>query len=75
MFEATDIREWRGHDVVDAEGRKIGELEAIYVTPAPTSQRSLPSRSGCLPGTGSHSCRWTRRQSVPGTSGSASTGS
>jgi hypothetical protein len=31
MFEATDIREWRGHDVVDAEGRKIGELEAVYV--------------------------------------------
>jgi PRC-barrel domain protein len=31
MFEATDIREWRGHDVVDAEGHKIGELEAIYV--------------------------------------------
>ena len=31
MFEATDIREWRGHDVVDAEGRKIGDLEAIYV--------------------------------------------
>jgi hypothetical protein len=31
MFEATDIREWRGHDVVDAEGHKIGELEAVYV--------------------------------------------
>jgi len=31
MFEATDIREWRGHDVVDAEGRKVGALEAIYV--------------------------------------------
>ena len=31
MFEAADIREWRGHDVVDAEGHKIGELEAIYV--------------------------------------------
>src|SRR5580658_1445882 len=31
MFEAADIREWRGHGVVDAEGRKIGELEAIYV--------------------------------------------
>jgi hypothetical protein len=29
--EAADIREWRGHDVVDAEGRKIGELEAVYV--------------------------------------------
>ena len=31
MFEAANIREWRGHDVVDAQGRKIGELEAVYV--------------------------------------------
>ncbi len=31
MVEAADIREWRGHDVVDAEGHKIGELEAVYV--------------------------------------------
>lgn len=31
MFEAGDIREWRGHAVVDANGRKIGELEAVYV--------------------------------------------
>ena len=31
MFEAADIREWRGHDVVDAEGHKIGELEDVYV--------------------------------------------
>ena len=31
MFEAADIREWRGHDVVDADGGKIGELEAVYV--------------------------------------------
>ena len=31
MFEAADIREWRGHHVVDAKGRKIGELEAVYV--------------------------------------------
>jgi hypothetical protein len=31
MFEAADIREWRGHDVVDADGRKIGQLEAVYV--------------------------------------------
>ena len=31
MFEAADIREWRGHDVVDATGHKIGELEAVYV--------------------------------------------
>jgi hypothetical protein len=30
MFEAADIREWRGHDVV-AQGHMIGELEAVYV--------------------------------------------
>ena len=31
MFEAADIREWRGHNVVDPQGHKIGELEAVYV--------------------------------------------
>ncbi|MEV8561717.1 PRC-barrel domain-containing protein [Streptomyces sp. NPDC051917] len=31
MFEADDIRAWRGHDVVDASGHKIGVLESIYV--------------------------------------------
>ncbi|MEU6775047.1 PRC-barrel domain-containing protein [Streptomyces sp. NPDC046759] len=31
MFEADDIRSWRGHDVVDPAGHKIGTLESIYV--------------------------------------------
>jgi hypothetical protein len=31
MFEAENIRDWRGQHVVDADGHKIGELEAIYV--------------------------------------------
>ena len=31
MFEIENIREWRGHDVIDIDGNKIGELEAIYV--------------------------------------------
>jgi len=31
VFEAADIREWRGHNVVDPQARKIGELEAVYV--------------------------------------------
>ncbi|MGW2031092.1 PRC-barrel domain-containing protein [Streptomyces spinosus] len=31
MFEASDIREWRGRDVVDSKGHKIGVLESIYV--------------------------------------------
>ncbi|MER7483154.1 PRC-barrel domain-containing protein [Streptomyces sp. NPDC126510] len=34
MFEAHDIREWRGHDVVDHERHKIGVLEAVYVDTA-----------------------------------------
>jgi hypothetical protein len=50
VFEASNIREWRGRDVVDAEGHKIGELEAIYVdtvTDLPsfgTVQVGLPTR-------------------------------
>ena len=31
VFEAFNIREWRGHDVVDSGDHKIGELEAVYV--------------------------------------------
>ena len=31
MFEAANIREWRGHDVVDSGHHKLGELEAVYV--------------------------------------------
>ncbi|MFI0486861.1 PRC-barrel domain-containing protein [Actinomadura sp. 9N215] len=34
MFEVEDIREWRGHEVIDASGSKIGELEAVYVDTA-----------------------------------------
>ena len=34
MVEIANIREWRGHDVVDARGHKIGELEAVYVDTA-----------------------------------------
>ena len=50
MFEIASIREWRGHDVVDAKGHKIGELEAVYVdtsTDLPsfgTVQVGMPTR-------------------------------
>lgn len=30
MFEADDIRDWRGESVVDQDGSKIGNLEAVY---------------------------------------------
>lgn len=31
MFEADNIRDWRGHAVVDTQDHRIGELEAVYV--------------------------------------------
>jgi len=30
-FPAENIRDWRGHTVVDGSGDKIGSLEAVYV--------------------------------------------
>ncbi len=30
VFEAEDLRDWRGADVVDAHGSKIGTLEGVY---------------------------------------------
>ncbi|MGW1722463.1 PRC-barrel domain-containing protein [Streptomyces sp. NPDC002306] len=50
MFEADDIREWRGHDVVDPKDHKLGTLESVYVdtaTDAPffaTVTMGLPTR-------------------------------
>ncbi|MGH3413997.1 MAG: PRC-barrel domain-containing protein [Marmoricola sp.] len=49
MFEATDIREWRGHDVRDESGNRIGELEAVYVDTA-TDQPSFGTVQIGLPG-------------------------
>ena len=31
MIAVENIRDWRNQDVVDPEGHKIGQLEAIYV--------------------------------------------
>lgn len=33
-MESVDIREWRGHDVLDENGKKIGSLESVYVDTA-----------------------------------------
>ena len=30
-FVAENLRDWRGYDVIDVEGKKIGALEAVYV--------------------------------------------
>lgn len=34
QFPAENIRDWRGRDVVDPDGAKIGVLEAVYVDTA-----------------------------------------
>lgn len=31
MLKTADIREWRGREVVDSGGRRLGRLEAVYV--------------------------------------------
>ncbi|MBO2459912.1 PRC-barrel domain-containing protein [Actinomadura violacea] len=48
MFASEDIREWRGEDVVDASGSRIGELEAVYVDTA-TDQPSFATVKVGLP--------------------------
>jgi hypothetical protein len=51
--EAADIGEWRGHDVVDAEGCKIGEreLRVIVDLAGPATLRSAARRTvACPPG-------------------------
>ncbi len=48
MFEAGDIREWRGHDVIDVGGHKIGVLESVYVDTG-TDQPSFATVTVGLP--------------------------
>jgi len=40
MFPAENLRDWRGHRVIDPGGDKIGDLEAVYVDTA-TDQPSF----------------------------------
>lgn len=46
MFEIEDIREWRGHDVIDADGGKVGELEAVYVDTGTDEPSFVTIRTG-----------------------------
>jgi hypothetical protein len=73
MFEAANIGERRGHDVVDAQGHKIGGLEAVYVD----TRTGLPSfgtvKAGMPNRHGSYWCLFTGQPWVRGTSRSATT--
>ncbi|MEU8799248.1 PRC-barrel domain-containing protein [Spirillospora sp. NPDC048819] len=48
MFEIEDIRQWRGREVIDESGSKVGQLEAIYVDTA-TDQPSFATIKTGLP--------------------------
>ena len=48
MFQAENIRDWRNHDVVDADGKKIGELEAIYVDTSTDEPSFASVRTGMI---------------------------
>ncbi|MCC9707408.1 PRC-barrel domain-containing protein [Streptomyces sp. MNU76] len=46
MIHAADVREWRNRDVVDAESRKIGVLEAVYVDTTTDESAMATVRTG-----------------------------
>ena len=48
MFPAENLRDWRGEKVIDPEGSKIGELEAIYVDTATDEPAFATVRVGMI---------------------------
>lgn len=48
MFEAENIRDWRNRDVVDPDGRKIGQLEAVYVDTGTDEPAFASVRTGMI---------------------------
>jgi hypothetical protein len=63
MFEARDIRERRGHNVVDSGGYKIWTLESVYVdtgtdqpTFATSHSRPADTAPACVPPPGGSEC-------------------
>ena len=46
MIRSADIREWRNHDVVDPNQRRIGMLEAVYVDTATDEPAVATVRTG-----------------------------
>ncbi|HET8601833.1 MAG TPA: PRC-barrel domain-containing protein [Segeticoccus sp.] len=48
MFEAENIADWRGRDVVDKGGAKVGTLEALYFDTARDVPTFATVKSGFL---------------------------
>jgi hypothetical protein len=48
MFPAENLRDWRGEKVIDSEGDKIGELEAVYVDTATDEPAFITVKVGMI---------------------------
>lgn len=48
MFEAENIRDWRGHAVVDESGDRVGELESVYVDTATDAPSFAAVKTGFI---------------------------
>src|SRR4051794_17483474 len=48
MFPAENLRDWRGEKVIDPDGDKIGELEAVYVDTATDEPAFATVRVGMI---------------------------
>ncbi|WP_436519540.1 PRC-barrel domain-containing protein [Actinoplanes sp. HUAS TT8] len=48
MFPAENLRDWRGQKVIDPDGAKIGDLEAVYVDTATDEPSFITVRVGFI---------------------------
>jgi hypothetical protein len=48
MFPAENLRDWRGQKVIDPDGDKIGDLEAVYVDTATDEPAFVTVRVGFI---------------------------
>jgi hypothetical protein len=48
MFPAENLRDWRGQKVIDPQGDRIGELEAVYVDTATDEPSFATVRVGMI---------------------------
>ncbi|MGW4947342.1 PRC-barrel domain-containing protein [Actinoplanes sp. NPDC004185] len=48
MFPAENLRDWRGEKVIDPDGSKIGELEAVYVDTSTDQPAFATVRTGMI---------------------------
>ena len=48
MFPAENLRDWRGEKVIDPDGDKIGELEAVYVDTATDEPAFITVKIGMI---------------------------